>query len=122
MLTITGVSGDPNVSHSSTPATVTIQDDDTATLTMVATDKEAQEPGTTPNAGTAIYTISLSKLSDSATTVAVRPVTIATPVVNAAADDYSPTAADQCSLLPGHDSGGCAVGSAGNHRRGRREG
>ncbi len=72
-LTITGVSTDPNVSFTNTPANqvVNLQDDDTALITITATDNVAQEPDTTPNAGTATYTVSLTKVSDTPTTISL---------------------------------------------------
>jgi len=67
VLTITGVSSDPNVTFSTTPATIEIQDDDSATLSISsASDSIATEgdPG-----DTATFVVSLSQLSDTSTTV-----------------------------------------------------
>lgn len=71
-LTITGVTTDPNVSFTNTPANqvVNLQDDDSAVITISATDNIATEPGI--KAGdTATYTVSLSKLSDTPTTISL---------------------------------------------------
>ena len=65
-VTITGLSTDPNVDFDDTPATVTIQDDDTALISISVIDDVATEGSTTD---TATLRISLTQQSDSPTTV-----------------------------------------------------
>ena len=70
VVTITSIETDPNVTFSTAPATATITDDDTAFLSIEATDNMATEGG-----DNAELTIRISKLSDESTTFWLSDIT-----------------------------------------------